>query len=93
MSTEQIARKGIVVGRLLESVREYFGLFGKPIPMQALSAKYCRALSNLGGFPEVIEELRMDGTLDVVLRTSGGKVVYPGGEVIRVHENERLVGR
>lgn len=47
--------------------------------MQILSAKYARALRDLGGFPETIYALESAGSLEVEVSLSGRRTVKPKG--------------
>ena len=56
-----VEKKTTVINRMISAVEEYFGAFGQPMPVRALSARFGKALASCGGFPETLEELRRDG--------------------------------
>lgn len=87
-----LEKKVVVIGRLIAAVEEYFGVFGKPVPVKVLSGRFGRSLSRLGGFPEALEELRRDGTIQIVMRPSGAKHVYPAGVSIQLNGGEKKTG-
>lgn len=75
MNIEQLDRKRVLISRLIEEAKEHFRLFAEPCPMKILSAKYGTALAKVGGFPECIRELSMDGTITIIRKKTGGQVV------------------
>ena len=75
MSTIDLERKRILINRLIEEAKEHFRLFAEPCPMRILSAKFGTALQKLGGFPETIKELAMDGTITIIRKKTGGQQV------------------
>lgn len=72
-------KKALVVGRLIAAVEEYFEAFGKPMPMKALASRFAKTLGQLGGFPETLEGLRADGSLQIVMNEAGARAVFPAG--------------
>jgi hypothetical protein len=91
MDAKLVARKAEVVSRIMETVSEYYGAFGTPIGVSILSAKYSRALILFGGFPRVLNEMKEQGLVQITLRSTGGKDVYPGGISIQVETDTRLL--
>lgn len=77
MNEKEQARKDLVIGRVLFFVSEYYTVRKEPVPLKVLSSKYARSLMHLGGFPEIIEDLRKRGLLQVFLVRSGSKLVLP----------------
>jgi len=77
------------IERLVAEVNQYYNVFGEPIPMQILSAKYSRAIPD---FPEVIQQLINAKELEVVLLKTGKRLVYPYGELTRVPDNGAQIG-
>lgn len=78
MYTEpELVRRELIIRRLLKEVDHWWQVKACPIKLQILSAKYSRQLYSLGGFPEVIEELVIQGKLKTSLLNTGAKLVYP----------------
>lgn len=79
-------KKHMHIHRMLSSIYEYFGVFGKPIPMNVISARFSKALDKHGdGFHQTLLELEMNGSIRIELKKTGGKVLYPGKQGVR-HE-------
>lgn len=70
-------KKKIVTRRILLEVARYYETQGLGMQMNILSAKYGTALSSCGGFPEVIEEMRTLGQIQVQITKSGARFVLP----------------
>lgn len=77
LSKQQYEQKDRVRLRIISAVKEYYEVFGKPIGMNVLSAKFSRALQKLGGFPELMEFLKENELIQVSMRETGGKDVWP----------------
>lgn len=77
-------RRTIVIKRIVLTVEEYYDSFNTPIPMRVLSAKFAKALLDMGGFPEVIRELSKDKLISIKLYRGGARVVYPISEKEKV---------
>lgn len=76
---KSLDRKSLVLKRILQTIEEYQSAFNLPCPLKVLSAKYSRALMELGGLPEALQELKQAGTIEVWLVKSGSKVIcLPG---------------
>jgi hypothetical protein len=80
------ARKKIIVARILNTVAQYFKAHGEPIRMQILSAKFARALEDLGGFPETMQQLETDGEVRIEISKTGAQLIYP-----KLEENAQKV--
>ena len=91
LTPEQIQRKAQLIGRILSAVSEYHSAFGQAVPMKQLSAKFGKALKDLGGLPETIDELKAEGSIDVVLLKSGAKLVSPPGMAGDIQKDGRLL--
>lgn len=85
-------RKAVLITRLIQAVEEYFQVFGKPVPLKVLSGRFGRSLNQLGGFPEALDGLQRDGTVQIVMRSSGAKHVYPAGVSIQLSAEEKNTG-
>jgi hypothetical protein len=88
-----VDRKEQIVHRLIECVVEYHHAFGKGMGMHILSAKYSRALKDVGGFPELIEELRKEGLVQVSIRETGGKDIWPIQAKVTLPEGCVMLGK
>lgn len=79
-------RKAVLISRMLQAIEEYVKHFKKPVPMKVLSARFAKALGEVGGFPETMHELQSDGTLEIVLTEGGARRVCLAGQLIRLTE-------
>lgn len=85
MSRYQITEK------MLEYIREFHGAYG-PVPMKVLSGQFGKMLKPEGGFRIVVEELRKDGSIQVLISYRGKRLVLPGeAEVTSVPEGYALL--
>lgn len=83
-------RKELFQNRLVNEVQEYFRVFGKPIPLKIISAKFSRALNSEGGFSEAVAELKESNRIAVYMHESGSKLVAPFDAVIQLPGFVRL---
>ncbi len=70
------SRRRLIEGRIIAEVTRYYAQFGEGMPMQVLSAKYARALSEFG-FPEVILALEQSRSLVIEVELNGRRTVRP----------------
>lgn len=84
----QLFRREVIIRRLVKEVVHWYKLKGTPIRMQVLAGKYARQLRDLGGFPEVVDELVSSGLIRVDFLDSGARVVYP-----RKWEEQQTLGK
>lgn len=70
-------KKRIVTRRILTEVAAYYAAHGVGMQMNILSAKYGTALASCGGFPEVVEEMRVLGQIHIEIHKSGARFVMP----------------
>lgn len=74
---ELLMKKARLVRQLIAFLSEWSQVNkGVPLPMKIVSSRFGKAFNKAGGFPEVIEELRRDGTIVVSLTETGGRVVH-----------------
>lgn len=71
------SRRRTVELRIVAEVARYFKEYGQGMAMQILSAKYSRALKDIGGFPEVMLELEQAGAIAIDTAVSGRRTVRP----------------
>jgi hypothetical protein len=83
LKLEDLARKREIVIRFVREMDLYYRTFNKPFPMRIASAKYFKALRDLGGFHQTLEELELDGTIQIERLESGNRLIYPS--VVRRH--------
>lgn len=72
---EQLMRKGRLVRQLLEFLKEWKEVNSTAVPMRIVACRFAKAMNRAGGFQEIIDELRRDGTIAVALTERGGRVV------------------
>ena len=77
MTTNDLLKKARVIRRMVGEIDAYYHRFRQPMPLRIVSAKYSRALSNLGGFHETMKELESDGSVVLNYEISGRTLVYP----------------
>lgn len=86
-----LKRKAQIVNRILHSVDEYHRVKGEGIPWKILSARYGKAGNGVGGFPEIMEELQVEGVIEVAMRDTGARTVYPKGECVKLDRTQTLL--
>lgn len=80
-----LQKKAELIKQLLQSVHEYYNATHFGMPMKLLSRRFGKAMLAVGGFNSIVEELRLEGTLEIALNAkTGGKSVYPKGEPLRL---------
>ena len=67
----------IVEKHIVREVTQYYAQHSHGIPMQALSAKYAKSCMDIGGFQDVMEALRMSGSIRVDYAEHGARTVSP----------------
>jgi len=73
---ELLMKKARLVRQLIEFLSEWAQVNnGAATPMKVVSSRFGKAFNKAGGFPEVIDELRRDGTIIVGLTEAGGRMV------------------
>ena len=71
-----LQRKRHLIERMLRFIDEYFRHFGRPVPLRVVSAYYLYSMDkHAGGMHTVLEELEADGTIEVRMKLSGGKLI------------------
>ena len=70
---ELILKKGRLIRQITAFLSEYNQAFQKPVPMKVISSKFAKSMNTVGGFQELIEELRRDGTISVNLTETGAR--------------------
>lgn len=83
-------RKQIIADRIVATVAEYTKAFQSPCPMKIISAKFSRSLMELGGLPELIEDLAKAGTIQLWLARTGAKAVTIPGSKIQMREGVKV---
>lgn len=73
------SRRRAIELRILNEVNRYHAQHGEGMAMQILSAKYARALRDLGGFSEVVYALETSGSIAVDVSLTGRRTVKPKG--------------
>lgn len=81
-------RKRIIERRILRELRAYALQHADGMQMQVLACKYAKALSGLGGFPELLTELETQGVVRVEHSTNGARKVHV---VAEGHGNTHIV--
>lgn len=71
-------KQRIITRRILTEVKHYHTAHNKGLEMRILSCKYAKALHECGGFPEVIEAMRLAGEIRVEVLAQGKRLVFPG---------------
>lgn len=89
-ATADSDRKAQITGRIIQTIEEYSKAFKVPCPLKVLSAKYGKALKGLGGLPEVLDEMKNEGLIELYLNRTGSKVVCIPGQGIEVKEAVKL---
>lgn len=72
---ELLMKKARLVRQLIAFLSEYSQVIKAGVPMKVVSSRFAKAMNGAGGFAEIIEELRRDGTIEVKLTETGGRVV------------------
>lgn len=80
-------KKRIVEKRIVRELALYLEQHKSGIRIQILSAKYATACQDLGGFPEIIEELRRAGRIVVDYAKNGARTVTLGNGTPLAHIN------
>lgn len=75
MMDEIFMKKARLVRQFVAFLSEYQQVIKVPAPMKVVSSRFAKAMNSAGGFAEIIEELRRDGTIEVQLTETGGRVV------------------
>lgn len=75
-------KRSSVIERVMSFVREFHGAHG-PVPMRVLSIQFGRQAKAVGGFQALLEELRRDGSIQVLMNNTGARVVLPGGSDLK----------
>lgn len=92
MSIEvNLVKKGELIQRLVAFVKVYHETFNKPVSMKILSQRYAKQARPLGGFEKLIDELKAEASVEVVMNETGGRVVYPPNCLCVVKPKERLL--
>ena len=75
--TDKVEKKQLILRKIVREINEHHAQFNEPIPKRLLSAKYSRSVNalNMGSFPEVMEELEMEGSIKRI-RERSGKTTY-----------------
>lgn len=63
--------------RLVREVGQYFRVFGAPMPQKIAAGKYNRAMSAVGGFPQIVDELVMEGSIKKFINDKGSSYLAP----------------
>lgn len=71
-------KRSVIELRIISEVKRYHAVFNHGMQMNILSAKYARALVDLGGFPETIAAMELAGVIRIEVKESGARLVYPG---------------
>ena len=69
-------KKRIIEKRIIRELNLFLTQQGTGLPMSTLAAKYARALNELGGFPEFIEAMRVNGLIRVDFAAHGARTVF-----------------
>lgn len=90
---DPIEKKRIIERRILRELSQYFEQHKDGLKIQILSAKYAIACQEIGGFPELIEEMRIKGLINIVYGDKGNRTVFlNGGQVTRCPGNNNPYG-
>lgn len=74
---ELLMKKARLVRQLISFLSEWSQVNkGGAVPMKIVSSRFGKSFNGAGGFPEIIEELRRDGTIIVGLTETGGRMVH-----------------
>lgn len=65
--------------RLIKFVRDFHNVHG-PVPMKVLAAQFAKTLNVAGSFIGIVDELRRDGTVLIMISKTGARLVAPGTE-------------
>jgi hypothetical protein len=69
----------IIERRILRELTQFKEQHDKALAINILSAKYAKACMDIGGFPELIEAMRLKGILKVQYSGNGARTVcLPG---------------
>jgi hypothetical protein len=71
-------KRATLIGRLLGFVKEFHEAHG-PVPMRVLSMQFSKQSKPVGGVQALLDELRRDGSVLVLMSRTGARVVLPGG--------------
>lgn len=82
-------KRRIIEKRIIRELTQYKEQHNAPIAMNILSAKYARACVEIGGFPEVVEALRLAGIVRVEYTQNGARSVALG-DGIKVQEAPKI---
>jgi len=91
MSMELADVKGRVITELLKFVSDYYSLHGEGVLAKYISVKYARLLKGLGDYRSTMSALVEDGSLQCVMKHTGGLVYYPADIDVELANNEKLM--
>lgn len=69
-------RKLIIANRIVREVDRFNRQRSEGMPMSGLSCKYAKALVELGGFPELMDQLARLGILRFEVLPTGARLVF-----------------
>ena len=80
MTDKITERRYQILKGLIHFIEDYYKAHSIPVPMRVLSLRFARPLIAIGDdFRETVRNLRLDGSVQAVLRRSGRLDFYPAG--------------
>jgi len=80
MKDKQTEKRYRILSALIHFIEDYYNTYKTPVSMRILSVKFARPLKLIGDdFRGTIRSLRLDGSIQAVLRRSGRTDFFPEG--------------
>lgn len=77
LEAKQYVTKGELIRRLLKELKDYYYAFNQGMAFEIANQKFNRLFIKLGGLRDAIEQLEMEGAVQLVLRKSGRYELFP----------------
>jgi len=77
LQPKQYVKKGELVRRVLKEVWDYYHAFNHGMAFEIVNQKFNRLFKKLGGLRDAVEQLEMDGSVQLVMRKSGRYELFP----------------
>ncbi len=77
LEPHQYLQKGKLIRRLLKELGDYYRAFNQGMAFEIVNRKFNRGFMKLGGIRDTIEQLEMDGSVQMIFRVSGRYELFP----------------